>query len=73
MSWDGGDWSMVGRTGRPGGQGQMDLGGLWSMEVLRAPPQEYLIDRQAEALLVLALLEPALEPTLREWMGLQGG
>ena len=68
MIWDGGDFSALHRTGRPQQQYQLDLGGLWSMEALRSAPGEYLKKRQVQSILVLALLEPAFAPALRDWL-----
>jgi hypothetical protein len=67
MVWDGGDFSSMALTGRPMEQRHMDIGGLWSLEALRSPPSAYLLERQVQAILVLALLEPALPEALRDW------
>ena len=72
MIWDGGDFSALHRTGRPQQQYQLDLGGLWSMEALRSAPGEYLKKRQVQSILVLALLEPAFAPALRDWLAATG-
>lgn len=67
MVWDSGDFSALHRTGRPASQYQLDLGGLWSMEALRSPPGAYLVKRQIQAILVMAVLEPAFPGALAEW------
>jgi hypothetical protein len=64
MNWDGGDFSAVAATEPPSGQSHMDVGGLWSVEHVRAPPDGYLVKRQLQAVLVMALLEPALVDVL---------
>lgn len=67
MAWDGGDFQALSQSGRPDEQVHLDLGGLWSMEALRAAPGEYLVQRQIEAILAMALLEPALPSALQAW------
>jgi hypothetical protein len=37
------------------------------MEALRSPPGAYLVKRQIQAILVMAVLEPAFPGALAEW------
>jgi hypothetical protein len=63
-NWDGGDFSSLRSTERAAGEEQMDLGGLWSTEALRASPGEYATAGQLDAILLLALLEPGFAEAL---------
>lgn len=64
LDWDGGEFSSLSETEAPADQKQMDIGGLWALEKLRAPPGKYLSARQIQAIIVLAALEPALTEVL---------
>lgn len=64
LDWDGGEFSSLSETEAPSDQAQMDIGGLWALEKLRAPPGKYLSARQVQAIIVLAALEPALVEAL---------
>ncbi len=64
LDWDGGEFSHLDETAAAPDQGQMDVGGLWSLEKLRTPPARYLTGRQVQAIVVLAALEPALVEVL---------
>jgi hypothetical protein len=64
ISWDGGDFRGVSTTIRSADEQHMDIGGLWSTEFMRAPPQLYLTDLQLKAVTVMALEEPGLEAAI---------
>ena len=64
LDWDGGEFSTLNETEAPADQPQMDIGGLWALEKLRAPPGKYLSARQVQAIVVLASMEPALVEAL---------
>ena len=64
LNWDGGDFSAIDATGAAATQPQMDIGGLWALEKMRAPPGGYLVARQLQAIVVMAVLEPALGEVL---------
>lgn len=64
LDWDGGEFSHLKETESAVDQPQMDIGGLWALEKLRAPPGRYLAARQVQAIVVLAALEPALAEAL---------
>lgn len=69
ISWDGGDFSAVESTARPPEEGQLDLGGLWSVERLRAPPGAYLDALQLQAIVVMAVQEEELPGALTTRLG----
>lgn len=64
LDWDGGEFSTLSETAAPADQEQMDIGGLWALEKLRAPPGKYLSARQVQAIIVMASLEPAFAEAL---------
>ncbi|MFZ5481681.1 MAG: hypothetical protein ACOZNI_33265 [Myxococcota bacterium] len=64
MDWDGGDFTALAATEAPKDQSHMDVGGLWSVEHLRAPPGAYLQHRQLQAIVVMAVTQPALGEVL---------
>jgi len=64
ISWDGGDFRGVNTTIRDEDEGQMDIGGLWSTEYMRAPPGLYLENLELKALVVMALQEPGLREAI---------
>lgn len=64
LDWDGGEFAQLDETEPAPEQPQMDVGGLWALEKLRAPPGQYLSGRQLQAIVVMASLEPALAEAL---------
>lgn len=64
LDWDGGEFAQLDETEPAPEQPQMDVGGLWALEKLRAPPGKYLSGRQLQAIVVMAALEPALVEAL---------
>ncbi len=64
LDWDAGEAAQLSSTEAAPEQPQMDIGGLWAVEKLRAPPGRYLTARQAQAIVVMAALEPALAEAL---------
>ena len=64
LDWDGGEFSHLDETEAAVDQPQMDIGGLWALEKLRALPGRYLGASQVLTIVVLAALEPALKEAL---------
>lgn len=64
ISWDGGDFRGVNTTLRDDDEHHMDIGGLWSTEFMRAPPNLYLEQLQLQALVLMALREPGLREAI---------
>ena len=59
-------------TVRPDDERHMDLGGLWTTEQLRAPPEGYIDDLQLRAIVTLALQEPGLPEAVEVLLGRRG-
>lgn len=64
ISWDGGDFRGVNTTFPDDDEHHMDIGGLWSTEFMRAPPELYLTRLQLKALTLMALEEPGLDEAI---------
>jgi hypothetical protein len=64
ISWDGGDFRGVNTTFPDTDEHHMDIGGLWSTEFMRAPPNLYLDRLQLRALLLIALKEEGLREAI---------
>jgi hypothetical protein len=64
ISWDGGDFRGVNTTFRDDDEHHMDIGGLWSTEFMRAPPNLYLDRLQLKALVLMALNEDGLREAI---------
>jgi hypothetical protein len=62
--WDGGDFGSLRATVRPTDESHLDIGGLWSIETMKAGPDRHVGGLQAEAILVMALLEPEMLPAI---------
>jgi len=60
LDWDGGQFAPLADSRGDVDQPQMDIGGLWSVERLRSAPEKYLVARQQQAVLIMAVAEPAL-------------
>ncbi|HCH65100.1 MAG: hypothetical protein CL927_16625 [Deltaproteobacteria bacterium] len=62
MIWDRGDFSALQSGNEDNADGPLDLGGLWALEHLRAPPSGYMVDSARAGMLTLALMDPAFLP-----------
>lgn len=62
MVWDRGDFSALQAGEEARLNGPLDIGGLYALEHLRAPPSGYMAQSAREGLLLLALLDPAFVP-----------
>ena len=62
MIWDRGDFSALQMGNELDADGPIDLGGLWALEHLRAPPSGYMVDSARAGMLLLALMDPAFLP-----------
>jgi len=69
IAWDGGDFTGLRSTIRLEGEHQMNLGGLWTTERLRAPPMGYLTDIQLSAITVMAMQEEQFIPAIEIKLG----
>ncbi len=67
--WDGGDFGSLRATLRPSDEGHLDLGGLWSVEAMQSGPERSLEGLQAEALVLMAALEPELPAAIALRLG----
>ena len=66
MIWDRGDFSAL-QTGEDhGADGPLDLGGLWALEHLRAPPSGYMVDSARAGMMLLVLMDPAFIPVISD-------
>ncbi len=63
MNWDRGDFSALQTGTEASDDGPLDIGGLWALEHLRAPPSGYMVHSARAGMLLLALLDPAFLPT----------
>lgn len=72
IDWDGGNVAVADGTVRPDDERHMDLGGLWTTEQLRAPPEGYIDDLQLRAIVTLALQEPGLSEAVEVVLGRRG-
>lgn len=63
LDWDGGQFAQLVET-EATDPGQLDIGGLWSVEKKRTAPGKYLTLRQQQAIVVMATLDPALGEVL---------
>ena len=72
IDWDGGNVAVADGTVRPDDERHMDLGGLWTTEQLRAPPEGYIDDLQLLAIVTLALQEPGLSEAVEVVLGRRG-
>jgi hypothetical protein len=72
IDWDGGNVAVADGTVRPDDERHMDLGGLWTTEQLRAPPEGYIDDLQLLAIVTLALQEPGLPEAVEVLLGRRG-
>ena len=72
IDWDGGNVAVADGTVRPDDERHMDLGGLWTTEQLRAPPEGYIDDLQLRAIVTLALQEPGLPEAVEVLLGRRG-
>lgn len=62
MIWDRGDFSALQMGDELDADGPIDLGGLWALEHLRAPPSGYMVESARAGMLLLALMDPAFLP-----------
>ena len=69
IDWDGGNIAVTDGTVRPDDERHMDLGGLWTTEHFRAPPEGYIDDLQLLAIVTLALQEPGLPEAVEVLLG----
>jgi hypothetical protein len=73
IDWDGGNVAIADGTVRADDERQMDLGGLWTTEHLRAPPEGYIDELQLLAIVTMALQEPGLPEAVEILLGRRGG
>lgn len=71
IDWDGGDFSQLRSTARPEGEPQMNIGGLWATEAIRAPPGSYIDELQLVAIVTVALTESGLPEAIEVRQGLR--
>gem|GEM_PF-1251137 len=72
MVWDRGDFSALQTGEAVTADGPLDIGGLWALEHLRAPPSGYMVESARAGMLLLALLDPAFLPSIRAVMDGRG-
>ena len=72
MIWDRGDFSALQTGEYVEADGALDLGGLWALEHLRAPPSGYMVRSAREAMLLLALMDPAFLPAIESTLAARG-
>ena len=63
--WDPGDFASLRRASAPADPGQLDIGGLWSLEAGDWRLLPALSDQQVRVILALALDHPSMAPTCR--------
>ena len=64
MIWDRGDFSALQAGEDIQLDDPLDLGGLWALEHLRAPPSGYMLQSARDGMLLLALMDPAFLPSM---------
>lgn len=64
MIWDRGDFSALQTGEEVLADGPLDIGGLWALEHLRAPPSGYMGESARAGMLLLALMDPAFLPSM---------
>ncbi|MCK6525884.1 hypothetical protein L6R49_31155, partial [Myxococcota bacterium] len=64
--WDPGDFASLRRSSAPPEPGQLDIGGLWSLEAGDWRLLPSLSDQQVRVILTLALDHPATGPACRD-------
>ena len=72
MIWDRGDFSALQTGEAVAADGPLDIGGLWSLEHLRAPPSGYMGESARTGMLVLALMDPAFQPAIEAILAARG-
>ena len=72
MIWDRGDFSALQTGEEVSADGPLDIGGLWALEHLRAPPSGYMVESARAGMLLLALMDPAFLPSIRAVMDGRG-
>ena len=72
MIWDRGDFSALQTGEAVTADGPLDIGGLWALEHLRAPPSGYMVESARAGMLLLALMDPAFLPSIRAVMDARG-
>ncbi len=72
MVWDRGDFSALQTGDDIVADGPLDIGGLWALEHLRAPPSGYMIESAREGMVLMALLDPAFLPAVEVALRVRG-
>jgi len=72
MRWDRGDFSALQTADDIEMDGPIDLGGLWGLEHLRAPPSGYMVGSALDGVLLLAMLDPAFLPAVEAVLASRG-
>jgi len=72
MIWDRGDFSALQMGDEITADGPLDIGGLWALEHLRAPPSGYMVESARAGMLMLVILDPAFLPSIQAVMAGRG-